>query len=192
MSRDIRGACALYYSYQVRGVDGRIKVPFRRRTAHSFLKAYVTFLYVKFGRATAQSTNDTANVSRSIAHDEKMTTTAAAAGSTVGLVVGTGTTAVAFTDVALVTQIAHGSSASQLQYGASVVNNPSSDGTSTSMIMTRDFSNASGGSITVREIGIYSQISSGNRIFCTVRDLATIVLADGDVLTLNYIFKTTA
>lgn len=195
MSRDVRGACALYYSYQVRGADGRIRVPFQRRTSHSFLKAYAQWLYLKMGRALPVSVVDTSNTSRSVVTWSTLNTATAAGTATEGLVVGTGTNAVALADYQLQTRIVHGTSSGQLQYGASVVELPSSTSTDTTLIMTRPFSNASGGSITVKEIGIYSTMAYGSGSttqFCTVRDLATIALANGDVLTLNYILKTTA
>ena len=192
---DIRGACALYYSYQVRGADGRIKVPFRRRTAHSFVIGYARFLWLKMAAPANQSITDTGTVSRTIWSWTPLDTDVAAASSTQGLVVGTGTNAVALADTALQTQIAHGTGAGQLDYGASVVSLPSSDSTSTTLILTRVFANSSAGTITVREIGIYAGfIDSGNatRNICIVRDVATIALSSGDQLTLNYILKTTA
>ena len=192
---DVRGACAIYYSYQVLGADGRIKVPFRRRTGYSFVRAFGVLLYLRMGFTSNQSTNDTGNVSRTFTAGITPASDTTSGTSTSGLVVGTGTTAVDITDVALVTQIAHGASAAQLQYGASVVDLPSSDSTSTTLILTRPFSNASGGSITVREIGMYCSVSDSvgtGRFLCLARDLATIALSNGDVLTLNYILKTTA
>ena len=195
MSRDVRGACALYYSYQVRGADGRIKVPFRRRTAHSFLIAYARMLYLKFVSAANQSITNTAGASQTVYSWTFCDVNTSAGTSTNGLVVGTGTNVVALADTALQTQIAHGTSAGQLDYGASVVNAPSSDSTSTSLILTRVFANSSGGSITVREIGVYAGMlitTGATQRFCIVRDLATIALTNGDQLTLNYILKTTS
>lgn len=195
MSRDVRGACALYYSYQVRGADGTIKVPFRRRTAHSFVIAYVRFLYLKFLHPANQTVTDTGGTGRIIGRLTFAKISAASGTSTAGLVVGTGTTAVAFTNTALVTQIAHGVAATQLQYGACTIALPSSDSTSTSLIHTRVFSNASGGTITINEIAMYAKLQGigGNETnHCIVRDLATITLTNGDQLTLNYIFKTTS
>ena len=186
---DVRGACALYYSYQVRGADGKIKVPFRRRTAHSFLTAYIAWLFLRMVGATTVSRTDTSGSSQNLHRNALLDSDAASGTSTNGLVVGTGTDTVVITDSKLQTQIAHGTSAGQLSYGASVVNLPSSDSTSTSLILTRPFSNNSGGSITVREIGIYS-IATGT--LCIVRDTVTIALSNGDVLTLNYILKTTS
>ena len=194
---DVRGACALYYSYQVRGADGQIKVPFRRRTCHSFVIAYITFLYINIIGAASQSLTDTGGTPRTVDVDptDDLDIDVAAATTTHGLVVGTGTTAEAFTQTALTTLIAHGTGAGQLTYGASVVNLPSSDSTSTTLQLTRTFSNASGGTVTVQEIAIYAQRedSAGtDRNFCLARDLATIALSNGDQLTLNYILKTTA
>ena len=197
MSRNVRGACALYYSYQVKDASGRIKVPFRRRTARSFLTAYITWLYLKLIGATTQSLTDTGGTPRNIHRNSIIDCNTASGTTTEGLVVGTGTNAVTINDSALQTKIAHGSTAGTLQYGASVVNLPSSDSTSTTLILTRPFSNASGGTITVREIGIYASMgdaenSTNNRQLCIVRDTVTIALSNGDVLTLNYILKTTA
>ena len=191
MSRDIRGACALYYSYQVKGADGRIKVPFRRRTAHSFLIAYARLLYLKMAGPVEETITDTGGTGRSVESTTTWLAISAAADSTFGLVVGTGTNTVALADNKLQTQIAHGTTAGTLDYGASVIALPSSDSTSTSLILTRVFANSSGGAITVREIGAYIQDRS-NFEYCIVRDLATIALAIGDQLTLNYILKTTA
>jgi len=195
MSRNVRGACALYYSYQVKGADGRIKVPFRKRICHSFVNPYIRLLYLKMVGATTQSITDTGGVSRSINVFGQVRGDSTATTSTFGLVVGTGTNAESFSDTALQTQIAHGTTAGTLDYGASVVNQASSDSTSTTMICTRVFANSSGGSIAVTEIGVYWQIvdsGSTNRQFCIARDLATIALLNGDQLTLNYIFKTTS
>lgn len=191
---DVRGACALYYSYQVKGADGKIKVPFRRRTAHSFLIAYAKILYVKMVQGADQTITDTGGTGRTIERLQRCDVKASAGTVTNGLRVGTGTNAVTLADTALQTPIAHGTTAGTLDHGASVVNLPSSDSTSTSLILTRVFANSSGGSITVKELGIYalSGGSSGTWTFCIARDTATIALAAADQLTLNYILKTTA
>src|SRR3990167_6874228 len=150
MSRDVRGACAIYYSYQVKDATGKITVPFRRRAAHSFLIAYARFLYLKFVAPVGQSINDTANASQTILSWGPCDANTAAGTATEGLVVGTGTNAVTLTDVALQTRILHGTSAGTLDYGASVVAAPSSDSTSTTLILTRVFANSSAGTITIR------------------------------------------
>jgi hypothetical protein len=71
------------------------------------------------------------------------------------IVVGTGNTAPTITDYALQTKIAHGSTAGKLQYSAVTFGAPASDATTSQFTVTRNFANASGGSITVNEIGLY-------------------------------------
>ena len=186
---DVRGACALYYQYEIHRNGKRIKKS-RKRISRSFVIAYARFLYLKFVRPADQTITDTGSSSRTINSTSVLEVSWASGTSTVGVVVGTGTNAVALADTALQTQIAEGTGSGQLSYGASVVNLPSSDSTSTSLILTRVFSNASGGTITIREIGVYARMISWN--FCIIRDTTTIALSDGDQLTLNYILKTTA
>ena len=192
---DVRGACAIYYSYQVKDASGRITVPFRRRMAHSFVVGFAKLLNLKMAMREPQSITDTGGTGRTIPSINDMDTTQAASSNTFGLVVGTGTNAESINDTALQTVIAHGTGAGQLQYGASTVALPSSDSTSTSCILTRVFTNASGGTVTVTEIGVYTNTNdtgSAGRNICIVRDLATIALSNGDQLTLNYILKTTS
>ena len=195
MSLGARGACGLYYSYQVRDRSGKIIVPFRRRTAHSFVIAYARLLFLKMVAPVNQSITDTGSSSRTIWSFTGADVTIAAGTSTAGLVVGTGTNAVALADVALQTRIAHGTSAGTLDYGASTLAAVASDSTSTRLQLTRVFANSSGGTITVRELGVYAVMKdtgATSRNMCLVRDLATITLTNGDQLTLNYILQTTA
>lgn len=187
---DTRGACSLYYQYEIHDKNGKRKRKSRRLISRSFLTAYITLLYTRMVGATTTTLTDTGGSSRTIGNNNRMTATASSGTSTAGLVAGTGTNSVTITDSKLQTQIAHGTSAGQLSYGASVVNLPSSDSTSTSLILTRVFSNGSGGTITIREIGVYVNESTSGFIFNIIRDTTTIALSNGDQLTLNYILKT--
>ena len=187
---DVRGACALYYQYEIWRKGKRIKRS-RKRLSRSFLTAYITCLYLRMVATSNFSLTDTGGSSRSVGFFNRMITIAAAADATIGLVAGTGTNAVTITDSKLQTQITHGVTSGKLDHGASVVNLPSSDSTSTSLILTRVFANSSGGAITVTEIGVYINESTSGFKFCLIRDLATIALSNGDQLTLNYILKTT-
>lgn len=82
----------------------------------------------------------------------------AASGSVYGITVGTGTTNFAGTDAVLVTPIADGSAASQLDYGdmtdAGRLSEPTVSGADNIMRLERDFANNSGGSITIKEVGL--------------------------------------
>ena len=113
--------------------------------------------------------------------------------STYGIQVGTGTTAESINDTALNTQIAHGTSVGQLQYGAMSYGAPSTTATTTTFRFTRVFTNGSGGTITVQEIGLASvaETVTTNR-FLLLRDLTgAVAVTDGQQLTVNYDFTTT-
>jgi hypothetical protein len=71
-----------------------------------------------------------------------------------GILVGTGTTAPALDDYQLETKTAHGSGSGQLQYGATSVAAAAIVGSNVDMVISRTFINASGASITIREVGL--------------------------------------
>jgi len=100
--------------------------------------------------------------------------TAAAGDATQGITVGTGTGAVAPSDNKLGTQIAHGTGAGQLSYGGMGFGSVSTTATQTKLTMSRAFTNNSGSTITIQEIGLYACFmdnSNNLRIFCLIRDL---------------------
>lgn len=107
-----------------------------------------------------------------------------------GIVVGTGTTAVAPTDYALTTQIADGTSSGQLEHFPCGGTEVTTSGSTASFTLERLFRNSSGGTITINEIGIYacwnenSGFGTSNQAhFCIVRDL---VSPGFDILNGNY------
>lgn len=112
-----------------------------------------------------------------------------------GVQVGTGTTAPTINDTKLETKITHGVGAGQMQYSAVTFGAPTSDGSTAHFTITRDFSNNSGGSITVKEIGLavnfYSYLGS-TEIILTIRDAVDIAVPDGETLTVNYRIQATA
>ena len=79
---------------------------------------------------------------------------APATNSTYGILVGTGTMAPANTDYTIQTQTAHGTSANQLQYQATSVGAAAVVGSNVDRVVMRIFVNGSGGTITLKEIGI--------------------------------------
>ncbi len=114
--------------------------------------------------------------------------------ATYGIMVGTGTTAPTINDYQMETKIAHGVGAGQMQYSATSFGAPTEDGTTSHFTVTRDFANNSGGSITVREIGLINQFRDwGNaiRYFLTIRDAVNITVPDGETLTVNYRIQAT-
>jgi hypothetical protein len=156
-------------------------------------------LYWEFTGADTACT-DTSNTSRTLSihltNDSRIWLFTAGIGDTnYGNVVGTGDTAVQVTDYALQTLIAHGTSAGQLQYSAVTFGAPATDATGTSFVVTRVFTNGTGGDVTVKEIGLNAYWSPDTPIyyFLIARDILSpaITLANGEALTVNYTFATT-
>ncbi len=115
--------------------------------------------------------------------------TAGAGTSAWGIVVGSGTNAEDNTDIALQTKIGHGVGAGQLQYGPHSYRSTRIVGANVDFEMSRFFTNASGGNVTINEIGIYGYTSY---YFCLMRDIVgALVLADGEVALVTYIIRTT-
>jgi len=109
-----------------------------------------------------------------------------------GIVVGTGSTPVDIEDYILETQIVNGSGAGQLLHLAQINASPVVDATSSAFILTRSFLNNSGGSITVREIGIYGMVQQGPEDDAAlVRDVLASgkVVPDGGAITVKYTIR---
>jgi len=77
-----------------------------------------------------------------------------------GIVVGTGTNSVAKDDYCLQTQINHGTGSGELQYDAQIVNayiTPNLSSGYLEINISRSFTNSSGASITINEVGIITK-----------------------------------
>lgn len=115
-----------------------------------------------------------------------------AAETTRGIVLGTGTTAVAIDDYKLQTQIAHGSGAGQLDHKLQTVDAFQVVGGVASFRMRRQFENLSGGTITIKEAGIYARDALNHNI-CVVRDVlaSTQDVLNGHIIEARYTFNAT-
>lgn len=200
----------LYYDFQIS--DGKkVVMRSRKRKCHSFVKQFAQGLLVSMsGGIDAAIMKDIANTSRTpgllsygyydntnSAHYESAwgaNLSGPVNTATYGPVLGSGTNAVDISDYKLQTLIAHGTSSGQLQYSATVFGPPFTDTTTSYIVVTRVFTNASGGNVSVNEIGLYAQYYDalvGLTSFCIVRDKlpATITIPNGSNLTLNYTIK---
>ena len=119
-------------------------------------------------------------------------------GEYLGIVVGTTSTAVAPSQTKLITPIAHGTAAGELEYFGMLVMDEADFNVDTGtdeayFEIERIFRNASGNSITIEEIGINALAqsigSSSNKVFCILGDVDTIVVADGEYLKIKYRIK---
>jgi hypothetical protein len=114
---------------------------------------------------------------------------AAPAGDTsAGILVGTSDTPVSLAQYNLMGLIVHGAGAGQLSYGATVVEDLTI-GTTYYFKIIRTFSNNSGASIIVREIGLF--LKPNQYSYMLARDVPTspITIPNGSTLTLRYIIS---
>ena len=187
-----------FYSITVR--DSRSRVISRRRyLSRSYVEQFSRLLFNTFS-TQAETAVDTGGTTRDLKTGDtsqlRLKTHALVDDSTYGLVVGTGTTAVAIADRALGTQIAHGTGAGQLQHAAHQYTTTSVSGSTASFKLKRVFTNASGASITVQEAGIYAgQYDTGStgRIFLIVRDIISggLAVPNGGAITIEYTVEVT-
>jgi len=113
---------------------------------------------------------------------------AASAGDTsAGILVGSSDTPVSLAQYNLLSLISHGTSAGQLSYGATVVEDLTIDTTYFFRIV-RTFTNNSGATITVREIGLFWKPGYS---FMFARDVPSspISVPNGSTLTVRYIIS---
>jgi hypothetical protein len=189
---NINGECGLELFCDA-FIDGKKVKTFK---CHSFVGNFIQVLYQQMGGIayTNLTMYDTANASRIL---DRWSTSrnffVSEYETTSGLWVGTGTTPVTINDYALATRIAHGSGSGQLNHGTNtVVAVPVYDPVTNSvqLTLTRTFANASGGSITVNEIGLVVQMNvyPSTYRFLMARDIIAggIEILNGSTLTLNY------
>jgi len=117
-----------------------------------------------------------------------------AAGDNLGPVVGSGTTAVTIDDYKLDTQITHGTGSGQLSFGAVSFNAPQTSGQTRSFEVVRQFTNGSGGTVTVREIGLHMNNEPSSYFYLCLRDVlaSAIDVENTKVLTVTYKIQATA
>ena len=156
----------------------------KQHQANSLVKAYAQAMIFNLSIVNVASVIDTGNISRTISGYTIMN--AIAGDHLYGIVVGTGTNAVTISDYALQTKIAHGTVAGKLSYGAVVFPaNVTVAGSTCYFDVTRPFTNGSGSSITINEVGIYAKSSTGF-YYCFDRTLSTVTIADGETKTATY------
>lgn len=184
----------IYYQLQVHKASGLLVLDTKLRPAHSFTKQFAQLIFniQPFGCAKASPTTVTNTSAGSVTSYDAMglRTDGSTAESAQGIQVGTGVGAESISDTALGTLIAHGTSAGTLQYGSMTFGAPSTTATTTTFRHTRVFTNGSGGTVTVQEIGLVSLQSTNS--FLLVRDLTgAVAVNNGQQLTVNYDFTTT-
>lgn len=199
----------------------------RKRRSHSFVQDFLKLHYIMLDAGVALDATNISGANVSLSSNNTYETVcmlstapgrggaghigsdASAVSSTVlwsssannGIVVGTGTTAVAPTDFALTTQVADGITSGTLEHFPSSGTNITTAGSTASFTLERLFRNSSSGSITINEVAVYGcWVRSGgsNSIvqahFCLLRDLVSpgFVVANGEYLRIVYTLSVTA
>jgi len=197
----------LKWHIEVKDKNG--KVTFRKSgISKSLLRNFMYWLQSKFqltggsGYST-WTASDTTNTARTFAPN--ITTNESRFGafgglitdSLTGLRVGKGNNAVNPTDFEMQTLIPHGVGADQMQYGGQTYEAVTVVGQNTTFRVTRAFTNSSGNTITIKEIGAaFMEYDTGTvaRYLCYLRDVlpSPVAVPDGSTFTLRYTFSVTA
>jgi len=116
---------------------------------------------------------------------------------TLGLVIGMGDTPVSPIDYDLADRITHGTGLNQMLHGSMTIEDVVVSDSQSSFRVSRTFTNNSGASITVKEIGAIFrcwEVGGGDRRFLYLRDVLSspTTVPDGAALTVRYTFKVVA
>ena len=152
----------------------------------SLLRQFQQYWYARLTPKTEVVT-DTGGSGRTVGSDDSQAVTAAVTNDNYGILVGSNNTAVVIDDYGLNTKIAHGSGAGELEYGLTIVTN-NETASEDYVMVSRIFTNTSGGDVTVREAGLCTLATP--YYFLIAREVITEqVLANTETLTINYKIK---
>jgi len=183
----------LYYEVIVTDRHGKV-ILHENRESRSWVIAYNQLVYGGMS-GSGQSVKCTDGVNRTQSTTYDLLLVARPAGyDNRGCVVGSGNAAVTINDYRLDSQINHGTGPGQLEhYECTIIYPPSVVGSQCSYRVKRIFHNASGGPVTVREIGVYASISN-NYDACVIRDVlgAGAPVPHGGAITVIYTVRAIA
>lgn len=167
---------------------GRIEKHVR---ANSPVLNMIDLMQIQMSQVTLSVTDTTGTNSNAGASSSNFKAIGGAGDANLGIVVGTGTGAVVIGDTALGTKIAHGSSPTQLSYGATSVGLPQTSGTSRQFTISRTFTGNPTTAVNVTEVGIYVNGGGTTRQFCIDRTLNSFTVGAGASKTVTYTIKVT-
>lgn len=188
----------LYHRIIIHDPEGNLVKDTGKVKSHSYVIQFLELVEALFKGENKTATDTAGAENRIIDFDTNMQLQGRADApvndTTYGIVVGTnaGASPEDNEDYALDSKIADGAGAGQLQYQAMIFFAPAVDGANVDFDMTRAFANESGGTITVKEIGLICKESVHPYYHLLLRD----VVADHDVdngftLTVAYTLRTT-
>lgn len=175
-----------YLTWEIRDKHGQL-ISYEKKECNSYVRSFIELIHTSMSQAAVASGSiDTGGTTRTMIDGAYtlMMANAPLGNTSYGIVVGTGSNAVAITDTALQTKIAHGNGAGQLAYGTMTFTNPSTSGSTRSFTLQRTFTNNSAGSITINEVGLYT--SNQSYYYCSERTLSTKTINSGSTGTATY------
>ncbi len=188
--------------------------PFCRAAAgRSFVKNFVGMLYQQASNGLAVTLTDVAGSSRALSAKSigDLGMAQPGGGETIlrganydnkwsennGIIVGTGTTAVAYNNSALASKIEHGTAGGQLLHWGGLIKDTEVSAPYAYFDVSRIFENQSGGSITINELGLVATAFYSNQYyqFLICRDVLAEVdwvsLAHTEMLKVTYRIRVT-
>ena len=185
-----------YLKIKVINENGKC-IYYRRYRSRSFVIGFLNVLFTNLSGQTITMTN-TSGSSYTTSTIDAMAVTESSNNDNYGIQIGTGTTEPSITDTRLSLLITNGTGAGQMQYGGVSVTSAVTNTTNNTgyITVTRTFTNNSGASITVSEVGLVAwsgtkTSSSGtgtNQYYLIIHDLlpTPITVPNGSSLSISY------
>ncbi|KKM71270.1 hypothetical protein LCGC14_1432360 [marine sediment metagenome] len=184
----------LFCTIAVRDPQGRVTRR-RRFRSRSFLQQWNRLIAAQVLWTTI-TIKDVDNVDKSVTQATwNFRMNGGAADPSRGIVIGTGTTAVAIGDYKLEALIPEGAGAGQMNYQACSVAMPVIAAPYCSFKVARVVTNNSGDTITVKELGVYAvMLVPGNPSGCVIRDVlgTPLDVLDGGSISVDYTIRVQA
>lgn len=188
----------LYYQLFLHDKNGKLVRKTRKRRSRSFVLQYLQIIetFMRQGSVKGLDINGIERTFQGMIGSSTaaycLRLKALAGDDKKGIVVGTGSTAPANDDYALESQIMDGTGSGQLYYQDQAVGQAQIIGNNVDLTLTRAFTNNSGATITIREIGMYCHCDVAYYV-CILRDVlpAGKDVLNGETLTVQYTLRTT-
>ena len=168
---------------------GRVIEILPPRPANTFVQNWLKLLYVMMGHTTLAGVVDTGGTSRTAngSSYSELTLNAALNGTTFGIVIGNqvAPAAVTLSDTKLQAQVT-----ANVAHAAVTFSLNAPDGTHYQLIVSRMFTNNTGATLNITEVGLYSYDTGGGFIWCVDRTLMSVNLGATLATTLAYTWTT--
>ena len=179
--------------------DGKVLSDTGKKPSKSFVIQFLEFIYGMFSITDVLATDvngaETYLYANLVSPFDQFKLNAPVADDTHGIVVGTndGSTPEANGNNKLDSQCMEGEGAGQMKHGGMIIGTAGIVGVNVDIEMKRAFTNLSGATITVEEVGVYcKRVFTTNYYHCTIRDVITgVEVPNACSLTVYYTKRTT-